>query len=44
MKESRFQVVLEIVTMHQVFIVQGPCRDRAWIVLLLLYGPCRDRA
>ena len=31
-------------TVHQVFIVQGPCRDRAWSVLLLLHGPCRDRA
>ena len=31
-------------SVHQVFIVQGPCRDRAWSVLLLLHGPCRDRA
>ena len=31
-------------TVYQVFIVQGPCRDRAWSVLLLLHGPCRDRA
>ena len=31
-------------SVHQVFIVQGPRRDRAWSVLLLLYGPCRDRA
>ena len=29
-------------TVHQVFIVQGPCRDRAWSVLLLLHGPCME--
>ena len=28
-------------TVHQVFIVQVPCRDRAWSVLLL-QGPCID--